>query len=96
MVADFEPITLRANPDGSVVRVRDEGIGMTPASVARVSERFFRADTSGKYPGTGLGMAIVKEIVDLHGGRLAIDSRLGAGTTVALWFPADMPAGEAP
>ena len=76
--------------------VRDEGIGMTPASVARVCERFFRADTSGKYPGTGLGMAIVKEIVDLHGGRLAIDSRLGAGTTVALWFPADLPAGEAP
>jgi len=74
--------------------IRDEGIGMTSASVARVCERFFRADTSGKYPGTGLGMAIVKEIVDLHGGRLAIDSRPGTGTTVTLWFPADVPAGQ--
>jgi signal transduction histidine kinase len=74
--------------------VRDEGIGMTQASVGRICERFFRADTSGKYPGTGLGMAIVKEIVDLHGGRLAVDSRLGAGTTVTLWFPADEPEGK--
>jgi signal transduction histidine kinase len=74
--------------------VRDEGIGMTQAAVARVGERFFRADTSGKYPGTGLGMAIVKEIVDLHGGRLAVDSRPGTGTTVTLWFPADEPAAK--
>jgi signal transduction histidine kinase len=70
------------------VRIRDRGIGMTPAETARVCERFFRADTSGKIPGTGLGMSIVKEIMELHGGRVEIASEPGAGTEVTLWLPA--------
>jgi signal transduction histidine kinase len=53
-----------------------------------VCERFYRADTSGKILGTGLGMSIVKEIVELHGGQLEIASKVGAGTTVTLWLPA--------
>lgn len=69
------------------VRVRDQGIGMTPAQAARVFERFFRADPSGNIPGTGLGMSLVKEIVELHGGRVGIDSEPGKGTAVTLWFP---------
>lgn len=75
------------------VEVRDQGIGMAPEQAARVCERFYRADSSGSIPGTGLGMSIVKEIVALHQGRLEIDSRLGEGTTVTLWLPDDFPAG---
>ncbi len=71
------------------IAVTDHGIGMRPDQVARVGERFYRADTSGMIPGTGLGMAIVKEIVELHGGDFTIDSAVGAGTTVVLWLPAD-------
>jgi signal transduction histidine kinase len=52
-----------------------------------VGERFYRADTSGKIPGTGLGMSIVKEIIALHHGTLEIDSTPGAGTTVRLCLP---------
>jgi signal transduction histidine kinase len=70
------------------IRVTDHGIGMTPSQTARVCERFYRADASGSIPGTGLGMCIVKEIVELHGGTVAIESSLGAGTTVTLWMPA--------
>ena len=70
------------------IRVTDTGIGMTPAQLARVGERFYRADTSGNIPGTGLGVTIVKEIVELHGGNLAVDSTPGAGTTITLWLPA--------
>jgi signal transduction histidine kinase len=66
--------------------VSDFGIGMTPEQVSHVFERFYRADTSGKIAGTGLGMSIVKEIVDLHGGRVDVDSRPGKGTSVTLWF----------
>ena len=69
------------------IRISDEGIGMTPEQLGRVCERFYRADTSGKIAGTGLGMSIVKEIVELLGGSVAIVSEAGAGTAVTLWIP---------
>jgi signal transduction histidine kinase len=60
---------------------------MAPLELARVFERFYRADTSGKIPGTGLGMSIVKEIVELHQGEVSLESARGVGTTVRLWLP---------
>jgi signal transduction histidine kinase len=69
------------------IRVTDKGIGMTPAQAQRVGERFYRADTSGKVSGTGLGMSIVTEIMALHRGRVDIHSEPGSGTTVTLMFP---------
>lgn len=69
------------------VQVRDEGIGMNAEQLSRVCERFYRADASGKIPGTGLGMSIVKEIVELHGGEVELSSAPGAGTAVTLWLP---------
>ncbi|MFA6121658.1 MAG: ATP-binding protein [Sideroxydans sp.] len=68
------------------VCVRDAGIGMTGEQASRVFERFYRADSSGKILGTGLGMSIVKEIVELHGGRVEVDSTLGKGTSVTVWL----------
>jgi signal transduction histidine kinase/integral membrane sensor domain MASE1 len=70
------------------VSVTDHGIGMRRDQVARVCERFYRADTSGKIPGTGLGMSIVKEIVELLGGQVEIVSEPGIGTSITLWLPA--------
>ena len=70
------------------IEVCDAGIGMAPDQVQRVCERFYRADTTGKIPGTGLGMSIVKEIIEIHGGEVTIDSAVGVGTTVTLWLPA--------
>ncbi|MEY4100004.1 MAG: hypothetical protein RL300_1175, partial [Pseudomonadota bacterium] len=69
------------------VEVRDHGIGMTAQQQARCFERFYRADVSGNIPGTGLGLCIVKEIMDLHGGRIDLQSAIGQGTTVTVWFP---------
>jgi signal transduction histidine kinase len=69
------------------VEVRDRGIGMTAEQLARVSERFYRADASGSIPGTGLGMSIVKEITELLGGRMALASEPDQGTAVTLWLP---------
>ena len=77
------------------LRIRDQGMGMTPAQIDRVFERFYRADTSGKIPGTGLGMSIVKEIVELHGGRVVLSSTFGEGSEVTLWIPAENEAAEA-
>ena len=70
------------------IRIHDHGIGMSPEQLACVFDRFYRADTSGKIPGTGLGMSIVKEIIELHGGTVEVASKIGAGTTVTLWLPA--------
>lgn len=82
------------------VRITDQGIGMTPAQLSRVFERFYRADPSGNIPGTGLGMSLVKEIVELHQGRVDVDSEEGVGTTVTLWLPqgsrAALPPAPAP
>jgi signal transduction histidine kinase len=74
-------------PPAVCMDVVDQGIGMTPEQRARVCERFYRADTSGKTLGTGLGMSIVKEIVELHHGNLGIESTLGHGTRVRLCLP---------
>lgn len=71
------------------IRIEDHGIGMKPEQLARVFERFYRADSSGTLPGTGLGMSIVKEIVELHHGHVDITSRFGEGTVVTLWLPED-------
>jgi signal transduction histidine kinase len=72
--------------------VADHGIGMTPEQVSHVGERFYRADSSGNIPGTGLGMAIVKEILDLLGGSFTVVSTPGTGTTVSLWLPVATPS----
>lgn len=69
------------------IDIEDHGIGMNPEQLGRVFERFYRADASGNIPGTGLGMSIAKEIVELHGGRLELASHQGHGTTVTLWLP---------
>lgn len=78
------------------IRVTDHGIGMTPQELEKLFDRFFRADTSGKIPGTGLGMTIVKEIVELHGGQVGVSSEHGVGTTVTLWLPSLTAPYEAP
>jgi len=81
---------VRGTHDGQAmvgIEIRDQGIGLAPHQMARVSERFYRADASGSIPGTGLGMSIVKEILELLGGRLALASTPGLGTTVTLWLP---------
>jgi signal transduction histidine kinase len=70
------------------IRISDHGIGMTQEQLGRVFERFYRADASGKIPGTGLGMSIVHEIVECHGGTVKLSSEYGVGTTVTVWLPA--------
>ncbi len=85
----FDRALAGAEPAGRVgIRVVDHGIGMTAQQTARVCERFYRADSSGNIPGTGLGMSIVKEIIELHGGAVQIESQFGVGTTVTLWLSA--------
>ena len=70
-----------------LIAIQDHGIGMTPEQLKHIYERFYRADQSGYLPGTGLGMAIVREIITHHGGTMEIESKLGVGTKVMLYLP---------
>lgn len=67
------------------VAVRDSGIGISEAHLARVRDRFFQVDALNG--GTGLGLAISQQIVELHGGKLEMDSELGKGTQVTVILP---------
>ncbi len=73
-----------------VVEVADTGVGIAPEDMPHVFERFYRAEKSRSRTsadGAGLGLAIVRWIVEAHGGRVELDSRLGGGTRVRLCFP---------
>ncbi len=69
------------------VRVSDNGCGIGAEHLPRVFDRFYRAESSRSSDGAGLGLALVKSIVDLHGGSVVIESNLGRGTTVKMIFP---------
>jgi two-component system phosphate regulon sensor histidine kinase PhoR len=75
------------------VSVIDEGDGIAPEHLPRLTERFYRIDTgrSRSMGGTGLGLAIVKHIVERHRGRLEITSRQGEGTSVSFLLPVHGP-----
>ncbi len=91
-MVQIEVLTLAGLEHRVCIQVSDQGIGMSAVQLARVCERFYRADSSGKFPGTGLGMSIVKEILDLHRGQLDIVSAPGRGTRVSLTLPMLFPA----
>jgi two-component system phosphate regulon sensor histidine kinase PhoR len=82
------------DPAGEIrVSVRDHGPGIAPEHLPRLTERFYRVDVgeSRALGGTGLGLALVKHILNRHGGRLAIDSVPGAGATFTVRLPAAKP-----
>ncbi len=87
------PVTIRLTRDGQMARlsVSDEGEGIAPEHLPRLTERFYRVDSgrSRALGGTGLGLSIVKHIVERHRGRMDIHSIPGKGTTVTILLPLD-------
>lgn len=88
-------ITLRArsHPDGVLISVHDTGVGIPSDDLPRIFERFYKVDkarTGGRdgESGTGLGLAIAKHIIQAHGGRIWVESKVGEGTTFFLTLPA--------
>ena len=69
------------------VTVSDNGSGIGAEHLPRVFDRFYRAESSRSSDGAGLGLALVKSIVELHGGSAVIESNVGRGTTVKMIFP---------
>ena len=82
-------VRVQTGEAGVTIAVSDTGIGMTAEEIPLALQRFGQIDSrlSRKYAGTGLGLPLSRHLVELHGGRLAIASEAGAGTTVTAIFP---------
>ncbi len=84
-------VTIALNRENQtlVIDVRDTGIGISEEHLPRIFERFYVADKSRsrEVGGTGLGLAIAKHIVQLHGGKIQVQSRPGQGTSFRIWLP---------
>ena len=82
-------MVLEQHADTCVLAISDNGIGISDEHLSVITNRFIRVNKvcSRKESGTGIGLSIVEKIMDLHGGKLLIESQLGIGTTVKLIFP---------
>jgi two-component system sensor histidine kinase KdpD len=82
-------IAARWVPGAVELAVRDNGTGIPPKDVPHLFDKFFRAEKTGHVPGTGIGLAIAKGLVEAHGGEISVDSRVGEGTTFRFTLPVD-------
>lgn len=79
-------VILEADRDYAVVRVSDTGCGMTPEVGAHIFDKFYQGDTSHATQGNGLGLALVKRVVDIMHGEIGVESVLGEGSTFTVKF----------
>jgi GAF domain-containing protein/class 3 adenylate cyclase len=81
-------VILRLAGDHCLLQVIDTGIGIRPDQIPHLFERFRQAEGSANrgYEGSGLGLSLVKELVDLHGGQITVESTYGEGTTFSIWL----------
>jgi adenylate cyclase len=81
-------VRMRSQNNNCTLEVQDTGIGIVKEQIPHLFERFRQAEGSENrsYEGSGLGLALVKELVELHGGKVSVDSVYGQGTTFILWL----------
>lgn len=88
-VAPEIKIATMANGTNMIIRLQDNGIGMSKETIKRIFEKFYRAHTGNIHnvKGFGLGLSYVKTVVDAHGGNVKVDSTLGRGSTFIIELP---------
>jgi signal transduction histidine kinase len=74
-------------PEGVVLTVTDNGVGIAPDDLPFVFDGFYRGKTAGAETGVGLGLALTRRIVEAHGGSISVESQLGRGTTFVMRLP---------
>lgn len=80
-------LSAEATDHGTVLRVQDDGLGIAAEDLPRIWDRLFRSDRSRSAPGMGLGLSLVKAIVEAHGGRVEATPGPGGGSVFSLWLP---------
>lgn len=81
-------------PQAAIIIVRDTGIGIAAEHLPHVFDRFYQADGSHQYEGTGIGLALAKELVELHGGEISVASEVGKGSEFVVKLPLRSVTGE--
>ena len=86
-------LSLRREGQMAVVAITDTGIGIPAEDIPSIFERFYRVDKSRSRAegGSGLGLAICRHIAEAHGGKIEVESQVGAGSTFSVWFPLQPP-----
>jgi len=87
---------LQAEPETAVVRIRDDGMGIGPEEIDRIWTRLYRGDKSRSQRGLGLGLSLVKAIVEAHGGTVSVVSKVGEGSEFTVRLPRQSPAETRP
>jgi signal transduction histidine kinase len=84
-------VDVAGTTDGARIEVVDTGVGIDPAELPHIFERFYRGSRANEArgSGSGLGLAIVRSIVDMHGGAVAVESRVGSGSRFTVTLPRD-------
>ena len=82
---DTVEVTAKSQGDFAVITIADTGIGISKEDLPNVKAKFFKANSTRR--GSGIGLAVADEIINLHGGKLTLDSVEGKGTTVTIQIP---------
>ncbi|MEL6673493.1 MAG: ATP-binding protein [Bacteroidota bacterium] len=83
-------VKVEKKPEGIAIAVQDNGPGLSPEELTHVFDAFYQASTASDKPfeaGTGIGLALCKELVELHGGSLSVESGVGQGSTFCILLP---------
>jgi signal transduction histidine kinase len=80
-------VLLRDEPQSLAMTIRDTGVGISAEDLPRIWERFYRADKSRSEPGLGLGLSLVKAIIEAHGGHVLVTSKPGEGSEFTAVLP---------
>jgi len=80
-------ISLEEKDNNLIFKIQDQGIGIPEADLKHLFEPFHRADNVGSIAGTGLGLVITKESVELHGGTITVESQVNVGTIFTVTIP---------
>lgn len=83
-------VTILQKDNTAVFRVKDQGCGMDKKTMGRIFDKFYQGDTSHAAEGFGLGLPMVKKIIELHRGQLKVESQIGKGTVFTVELPVSL------